>query len=828
MVAFALVILGCATTMSTEVLGAEGKKELHPCVVCSPEELAGLKARLNSPEEPYNFWRSNLEGGASWKGGISSGFSALLCLATGEKKYRDLAAGALAGVAGERWSQWSGGGTDWGLDASRDFMMIFRGYDLMKGMGALTPEEDARIRDALYEKANELYFLFDQIGNPNNHELRAASSLGVAGMVLADYEVRAGSKPEIVFRADFEDAAADWEPAETPNWLKQKFGVSREAAHGGQGSFHYWSDSAWRGFRSPDLPMLEAEKDYTLTFWVRGEKAGHLPVVLAAGKYAPRIAQPIIPAGQWTEYCATFRIPKSANADLSKCHLVFSQGEGHSNSNWYIDDVTLYSGRQKHTPEEFLTKADKHIAKILVERKLVSPEDFAYAEGPGYGGYTSELLIPFLNAYRVFAGKEHAVAPLAYGYMRHTALARRPWGALPNIGDGDGGYAYSRLSFLVNSRSGLYDGALFRWNWRTGQETQYQEYGLGWHTNDLPELFGGFIVEGKASPPDVRCLLGPKHNYQVFRSGWEPSAVYMLLQAKHYPGGGSHAQADAGSFMIDAFGSELTIDCGYGGWGNPNRVPFYTTPMAHNLILIGGKGPLARTPAAIAASLESEFADYTEINMEYESCSVTRRILFPGHRYFVIADTVEAKADVDCDWLVHSPGTEAKVAEDEMSWVSGKAGLLVRFATPVKIERRVGKRCLPAPIPPGSAAVKTKGDVDHAYFLCRRSGKKVAYLSMLFPTKQGDKLPEVEVHSDEGSFAMRVKFDGVEDVAIFSDRQDAAWGGVATTAPLAFVRLSGGQNWAFLRGPGILKLRNAAVLDVKGDAKTLAVVEALR
>ncbi len=796
------------------------KKERHPCIICSRGELAGLKARLRSDKQPYKLWREKLQNGAGWEGGISSAFSALLFIATDEQKYRDSAAKALIGVADERWSKWGGGGIDWGLDATRDFMMILRGYDLMKGIGALTKEQDARIRDALYEKTNKFYHLFDQIGNPSNHELRAVSSLGVAGMVLADYKLK-GEQPKVIFHTGFEKGATGWKPTSQTG---EKFGLTRAEHHSGKCSLHYWSGSAWSGFQSPHLPKLEAGKDYALTFWVKGEKAGHLPVSLIAGKYNPRIAQPIIEAGRWTKYCATFRIPESAEADLSKCYLTFVQGEGHCNADWYLDDIKLYSDLPKRTPAEWLAKADWNIRRLLVDKKLIAPSDFSYTEGPIYAGYTFELLLPYLNTYRVFSGKDHPLAPLVYGCMRQIVLIRRPWGSGPNIGDGDGGY--SRLWFLVNSRSKLYAPALFRWNWRTGKGEMYQEYGPGWLSNDLAEMFGNFIVEPKASPPKVCSLIGPKYHYQVFRSGWEPSAVYMLLQAKHYTGVEPHAQADTGSFLIDGFGRDLAIDCGYGGWGNSAWSRLYRKPLGHNLILVNGKGPIRhKTYASVGAGLTGQLADYTEINMKYGDAAITRRVLFPAHRYFVIADTVEAEKSVNCDWLIHSPGTEAKVGDNKISWTNGKAGLLVRFAAPVKMQRKVDKRRMLKPPPPGETR---EGHVDHAYFLCRRSGTKVDYLTLLFPTKEGQEKPKVETHQGEGFFALRVKFDGVEDVVIFSQAKSASWGGITTTGRLAMVRLVGKEKFAFIRGPGKVSIAGKEVLNVKPGAKSPAAAGPLK
>jgi hypothetical protein len=276
--------------------------------------------------------------------------------------------------------------------------------------------------------------------------------------------------------------------------------------------------------------------------------------------------------------------------------------------------------------------------------RVSEPDTIAgYAEGPGYFDYGFENAFAFLRAFYNFLPDGYY--PVTFNSI--TRDIRNPWydpsydslyewihrirlpdGSLPAIHDSPVFFGTSIIALSGKSRYNIPnpsyppDDPMFR--------TQY---------------IATLVSQGTYDIPPFQPL--PLAGSLVFRSSWEPDAIYLHFIGKHgipLSGAKAHHQGDASGFSLMANGELLAIDPGYPGAGEVSAV---NKPTDHNLILVNGSGPLP--PIGEAVSVETNTAwienffntpllDYGEVHASYFGVEVARKALFVNDNFFILGD----------------------------------------------------------------------------------------------------------------------------------------------------------------------------------------------
>ena len=142
----------------------------------------------------------------------------------------------------------------------------------------------------------------------------------------------------------------------------------------------------------------------------------------------------------------------------------------------------------------------------------------------------------------------------------------------------------------------------------------------------------------------------------------DPRGVHLYGRASAF-GSFNHAHADQNSFRLDSFGEPLLIDAGYyDSYRSPHETVYARTSLAHNTLLVSGKGQRTGDITAdgklerFVASEAFDFAQ-TEASGAYPPPSVKtfrRSFLFCRPSCIVIWDHIEATEKVALTWQLHS------------------------------------------------------------------------------------------------------------------------------------------------------------------------------
>jgi hypothetical protein len=284
-----------------------------------------------------------------------------------------------------------------------------------------------------------------------------------------------------------------------------------------------------------------------------------------------------------------------------------------------------------------------------------------YAEGPGYFCYAFQNAFPFIRAMGNFLPPgDHSFTfnqvtrqiPNPWHDSRYDYLyqwinkLRQPDGSLPAIHDSPIGFGST-----ITALSGKPEFNLFNTNYSANDafiRTQYIA------TN---------VAHGLISDSLYQPL--PEAGSMVFRSSWEPGALYMHLIGKHgipLSGAKSHHQGDAGSFSLFAHGQLLAIDPGYPGASLSDVV---NKPTDHNLVLVNGNGPNPPNGEFVntltnTAYIENYFSsaglDYGEIRISYGGANIIRKTLFIHKKYFIIDDEITSNLTNNYTFQLHGNG----------------------------------------------------------------------------------------------------------------------------------------------------------------------------
>ncbi|MBN2498124.1 MAG: heparinase II/III family protein [Deltaproteobacteria bacterium] len=313
--------------------------------------------------------------------------------------------------------------------------------------------------------------------------------------------------------------------------------------------------------------------------------------------------------------------------------------------------------------------------------------DGGYAEGPVYYRYGDINCAPFFWAWhRYTRGASREIDGLRFDDPWTEPRRGRtldwllsillPDMSFPPFDDNTPGTTFFWGPFVA-----LPGGAHYRWAWERGLRPLDTAGSVDQSPLTLVAFDDSVAAEAPGFGPSI---FAPQNGQAIFRSSWDPDAVYLIMMAEHgvvagrgfrhdgewLDGAGGHEHSDPGSTHMVAYGEVLVLDSGYLGWEQHHKVRMARN---HNIAFVDGKGPqdayLSIPPFDYVdgqivwldpsqeggwvpgrdaeASLRAAFSlggvvEHARVDARYfEQAPPTdwsRHMLFVGGRYFVQAD----------------------------------------------------------------------------------------------------------------------------------------------------------------------------------------------
>lgn len=382
----------------------------------------------------------------------------------------------------------------------------------------------------------------------------------------------------------------------------------------------------------------------------------------------------------------------------------------------------------------------------------IKAADGGFAEGPFYLRYAADVYLPYLVAVRRRLGIDLFLDPRVRRTHAWSLNLRLPSGRRPNVGDAHLDDFYGHYLASVDP-----DGPVYRWDWENNSAGLYVR---PFAEMDAIALFDDSIP---ARPPEHGpSVFMPGAGDAVFRSDWSAAAVYLLLRGEHGPVRSrslAHGHPDETSFILYAGGEMLALDGGYIEFTQRHKV---NTAAHHNLVLIDGEGPPIHTlfgeqvgagnDAWIRDAFSTALLDYAEVETRYQDTDVRRRVFFPGHRYFVIADELVSQRDRQFEWRLHGNG-------------GGTSGGTYDRLDGLARWQRPGAELL-AFLPPLPGRTFAEGEASHSFnyreelthtvLKVRQQGESAAFLAVLYPLPAGEMEPRFAAADVGGGQAIQV------------------------------------------------------------------------
>jgi hypothetical protein len=340
-----------------------------------------------------------------------------------------------------------------------------------------------------------------------------------------------------------------------------------------------------------------------------------------------------------------------------------------------LNDATSLSTQQQ--PRNWINAGMYHLDNVLwqdAQRQSDPAAVAGYAEGPYYFKYAFLNCLPFFRAMGHFlpagslpytVGTRTRDIPNPYYDPRYARLydwitaILLPDGRLPALEDS---YVDMGMPELALTGQRRYVRPLALGNLAPQQFNTLSSQ-LRDITVDMRAAYLAANLQLLAAPADSGLTVLPASGNLVFRSGPDTLATYLHLYGKNgaaQTNSGGHSQADAGSFLLHAYGQLLALDAGYLSYGRRAEVGNATN---HNLVLVDGAGPAIGTTGAAndaAAFIQNTFQTsglrYGEVQTSYQQAGITRKALFVRGTYFILADALAAPVAHTYTWQLHGYG----------------------------------------------------------------------------------------------------------------------------------------------------------------------------
>ena len=246
-----------------------------------------------------------------------------------------------------------------------------------------------------------------------------------------------------------------------------------------------------------------------------------------------------------------------------------------------------------------------------------------------------------------------------------------------------------------------------------------------------------------------RAKLFASIDWASLRSDWmDPQALLLAMKGGHNDW--DHHHLDHNSFVLHGFGERLLIDQGFAWPTPPSKIPYANSTLAHNTLLVNGKGQLDGatyyaggrgeyehfTPLSDFVTTELYDAVMGDAKRAYppeDLSEYIRQLLFMRPRYFVLFDAVEAPAPSTFEWLFHTYG-RIEVDGDTVRISAGNAVLSMKLLAPARFDHELATQSME-----GSPDRHLRQLTDTYIRLRHRENSRQANLmAVLYPVPAGD------------------------------------------------------------------------------------------
>ncbi|QXD14098.1 heparinase II/III-family protein [Rhodocaloribacter litoris] len=425
-------------------------------------------------------------------------------------------------------------------------------------------------------------------------------------------------------------------------------------------------------------------------------------------------------------------------------------------------------------------------------------EDGVYREGSHYYVFTLVNAIPFLWHYRNVAGVD--LFPYYQPAFEWPLRIRNGRGWMPNLEDGfmkpapthTVAAAYRDAPTALHGTAPL--GELLQWNWAT---TSFFTQNYTGATNDVTweiDVLLTWDADLPATAPDASPTQIVGSGQVAFRSGWAGDDVrYLLFHG--VASADNHDHPDHLSYVLDAEGTPLAVDAGYGPAGfSDDRRSWYTSAQAHNTVTVNGfplidydntqnEGP------HLLHALDTPGYDFAEMeapsNGVAGGAEVRRGIAFPNERFWVVYD-IGTSANT-ASYQVHLHGRGALTRDGtRMTWTApadtyGRGGRLHAAF--------VGNGPLIVDETSRWTSLYWGHEEAQTYVSVRQSGTAPVFLHVLYPTPVEAPAPQVTDLSADGIVSAEIVEDdgATTNVAVQRDPAFRTAGPLGTDAAFAWV-----------------------------------------
>jgi hypothetical protein len=315
-------------------------------------------------------------------------------------------------------------------------------------------------------------------------------------------------------------------------------------------------------------------------------------------------------------------------------------------------------------------------ARILQEEILrqVLDDGVYFEQSTAYQCYTAEIYLHFL----VIAAANRLEVPPEVGARVQRLLdfllfVRRPDGALPAIGDADGGRLLPLVPREPHDATGLFAVAAAFFGrsdfaWAAGRVEPPEGRGAapdarGEAAAELLWLLGpqgldAFDALAPRPPAGSPSRVFGAGGYAVFRSGWDAAAHQLIFDAGPLgcPASGGHGHADLLSIQVSAFGQPFLVDPGtYAYAPDPELRDHFRGSLAHSTVTLDGAsqaltaGPFSwsdRPRAHLRSWAWSQVLEFASAHHDAYArlggaARHRRRVLFVKRQYWVVVDDIE-------------------------------------------------------------------------------------------------------------------------------------------------------------------------------------------
>jgi hypothetical protein len=209
-------------------------------------------------------------------------------------------------------------------------------------------------------------------------------------------------------------------------------------------------------------------------------------------------------------------------------------------------------------------------------------------------------------------------------------------------------------------------------------------------------------VEMKPPADLPQSVFYPYIGYAVFNTCLSDGLENVAVGLRCGPYYAGHQHDDNNAFVIHAYGDKLAVDGGYYDWyGSPHFKGYSIRTLAHNTLLVDGKGQVRETSGRLAETFDSPGCGWTVGDASNPAIYAgrlrrfDRRLLFLKPGIVVVHDVVEtAGKPARLEWLVHAHTDQAFPCDSAAgSFLIERpaAALQGQFLAPAGVELKVSK-----------------------------------------------------------------------------------------------------------------------------------------